>query len=487
MDAGRLKILFVASEVTPFAKVGGLGDVIGALPKALSRFGHDVRVLMPLYQCVPKQDLIPYHQPMGVPLAQAEYWCGLREGRIPDSDVPVYFLEYDDFYNRPGVYTSYGDEFERYALLSRGAIQLCRYLHWRPDVIHCNDWQTSLIPGFLNTTDRHTEMARTATLMTIHNLAYQGEFGRSAFARTGLPWHVFHNHGYSKNGHLNQLKGGIFHATLINAVSPTYAKEIQDDYLGMGLDWVLRERSASLYGVLNGIDDDVWNPSTDKHLPANYDVDDMAGKAICKRSLQAELGLPQRDVPLIGFVGRMVYQKGIDVITEALPEILSQDVQCVFLGRGEPSAERAFQRAAAARPDRCAALIEYSERWAHMIEAGSDLFLMPSRFEPCGLNQMYSMRYGTLPIVRATGGLEDTVINHHFGFEDGTGFKLWQLTAEGLAGTVLWAAATIAKQPEVVARMRRRAMRQDFSWRRAAANYESLYHLAVTHRSGIRA
>lgn len=485
MDPNSLKILYVASEVAPFAKVGGLGDVSGALPKALKRLGHDVRVLMPLYQQVPKAGLIPYHQPMGVPMPGFEHWCGLREGQLPDSEVPVYFLDYQDYYDRPGIYSDRGDSLQRYALLSRASLQLARYLHWQPDVIHCNDWQCSLIPAYLNTIEAHSPLASTATLLTIHNLAYQGQFGRSAFPKTGLPNGVFQNGDFQHNGHLNLLKGGLFHSTFISTVSPTYAHEIQTREYGAELDWVLRERSASLYGVLNGIDEDVWNPATDPYLPARYDADNLEGKAHCKRALQAEFGLPQRDVPLIGFVGRLVGQKGIDVMVEALPAILNRlDVQFVLLGSGEPWAERAFSRIAAQNRFRSSVHIAYSEAIAHRIEAGSDLFLMPSHFEPCGLNQMYSMRYGTLPIVRATGGLHDSVINHHEQAEVGTGFKLWQMNAESLFHTVAWAADTCRNSPHIFHQMRLKAMKQDFSWRKAAAKYEALYQKAIATRRG---
>jgi starch synthase len=484
VDPNSLKILYVASEVAPFAKVGGLGDVSGALPKALKQLGHDIRILMPLYQQVPKHSLTPYHQAMGVPLPGREHWCGLREGRLPKSEVPVYFLDYQDYYNRPGIYSDHGDGLARYALLSRASLQLCRYLHWQPDVIHCNDWQTSLIPAYLNTLEAQTPLANTATLLTVHNLAYQGEFGGGALSQTGLPSWVYQNGDFQQNRNLNLLKGGLFHSTLISTVSPTYAHEIQTSNYGAGLDWVLRERSAALYGVLNGIDVDVWNPARDPYLPARYNADNMEGKALCKRALQAEFGLPQRDVPLIGFVGRLVGQKGIDVIAEALPRILNDDVQFVLLGSGEPWAERAFSQMAAHHRFRCGAKIAYSEAVAHRIEAGSDFFLMPSHFEPCGLNQMYSMRYGTLPIVRATGGLHDSVINHHEHHEVGTGFKLWQLSPESLYQTVHWACQIYRQQADIFHRMRQRAMNIDFSWHKAASKYEALYQRAVAIRKG---
>jgi starch synthase len=485
VDPNSLKVLYVASEVAPFAKVGGLGDVSGALPKALKKLGHDVRVLMPLYQQVPQHGLTPYQQAMGVPLPGHEHWCGLREGRLPNSEVPIYFLDYQDYYNRPGLYSDHGDGLDRYALLSRASLQLCRYLHWEPDVIHCNDWQTSLIPAYLNTLETQSPLSNTATVLTIHNLAYQGEFGARAFQRTGLPQWVYDNGDFKQNGHLNLLKGGLFHSTFISTVSPTYAHEIQTSQYGAGLDWVLRERSAALYGILNGIDAEVWNPATDPYLPARYDIDNMEGKAACKRALQAEFGLPQRDVPLIGFVGRLVGQKGIDVIAEALPGMLhALDVQFVLLGSGEPWAERRFSQIAANNRFRCGAKIAYSEGIAHRIEAGADLFLMPSHFEPCGLNQMYSMRYGTLPIVRATGGLHDSVINHHEKMEVGTGFKLWKLSADSLFHTVAWAAKTYRDEPGVFKQMQHRAMSQDFSWRKAASDYEALYQRAVAVRLG---
>lgn len=482
MDA--LRILFVSSEVAPFAKVGGLGDVSGALPKALARRGHDVRVLMPLYQQVNRSGLQDRLQALGVPLGDGESWCGLHEGRLPGSDVPIYFLEHQQSYDRPGVYTDHGDACRRYALLSRAALQLCRALGWTPDLIHANDWQTALLPAYLNSIEAGSELQGIATLLTIHNLAYQGEFGADELPATGLPWELYRFDGFEHHGHLNLLKGGLYHATLLSTVSPTYAREIQDPRFGQGLDPVLRQRSDALFGILNGIDDEVWDPSSDGALPARFDADELAGKALCKAALQHEFHLPPSQGPLVGFIGRLVGQKGIDVIAEALPRLLDLDLQFVFLGQGEPWAHEFFGRFAHERPDRFAVYFGYDEGRAHRIEAGSDLFLMPSHFEPCGLNQMYSMRYGTLPIVHATGGLEDTVQHYHDGGALGTGFKVWDLDADALRDAVHWAVRVYRDRPELFDAMRRHAMRQDFSWRRAAHRYEDLYRLAIARRHG---
>lgn len=477
-----IKVMLVGSEVTPFAKVGGLGDVLGALPKALYRAGFDARVVMPLYRDVPRETLQRLPFPLGVPVGGREYWCGVHESRLPGSDVPVYFFEYEELFNRSGVYRGDGDEHLRYAVLSRGALQLTRMLGWLPDVIHCNDWQTGVIPGYLNTVEAGTELGSAASVMTIHNLAFQGEFGSDIMPEIGLPWELFHDHGYRHHDHVNLLKGGLFNSTLNTTVSPTYAHQIQGKSLGMGLDWVLRMRSNALFGVLNGIDAEVWNPDDDPHTAAAFGPDDLSGKAICKRALQREYGLPERDVPLIGLVSRLVPQKGIDIIAEALPRILDLDIQLVILGRGVSWVEETLPRYAAAWPHQLGVHLDYNEGLAHRIEAGSDFFLMPSRFEPCGLNQMYSMRYGTLPIVRATGGLDDTVINYRADIDQGTGFKLQDLTAQALRDTIHWAVSLWWEHPEAIERMRVRAMEQDFSWDRAAQNYARLYRLAIAHR-----
>ena len=495
----RLKILFVASECVPFAKTGGLGDVVGALPLALASRGHDVRLVIPRYRSANKHLVTPggalrpgvrrLPEPLGVPLGSHELWSAVWETRLdphaeagaaPAGPLPrVYLLEHDHFFDRDGVYGDshgeFGDNFARFTFLNSGALALCRALGFTPDVVHVHDWPTGLLPVYLDTLEKDSPLGRAASVLTIHNLGYQGWFDASLLPLSGLGWDVFQR-GLEAHGRLNLLKGGLHHATLISTVSPRYAQEIQTPAGGEGLDGLLRARGGDVIGILNGIDDVVWNPATDRHLAARYDVNDLSGKALCKAALQRELGLPERpDVPLLGLVSRLVHQKGIDVIAGALEEILALDVQVAALGAGEAWAEDLFRRLGAST-DRFKAHIGMNEGLAHRIEAGSDLFLMPSRYEPCGLNQLYSQRYGTLPVVRAVGGLDDTVDANV------TGFKFEELSAAAFAQTVAWAVHAYRSEPGHFREMQLRAMRKPVGWGHASRQYEALYRLAVARR-----
>ncbi|MEM6788861.1 MAG: glycogen synthase GlgA [Myxococcota bacterium] len=468
----RLRILFVVSECVPFVKTGGLGDVAGALPPALTARGHDVRVVMPRYRATKSFPSRRRDVSVGVPLGGGgTRWCGLVEATLPGA-TPVYFLEHDVLFDRDGVYGdahgSFGDNLLRYAVLSRGAFAVADAVAFRPDVVHINDWPTGLVPLYARHLGRPV-----ATVMSIHNLGYQGWFSFDDVGVAGVSPGEARARGYEHGGALNLLQGGILNATMVSTVSPTYAAEIATDEGGMGLQGAIRARGADVIGVLNGIDDTVWDPRRDPHLPARYDVDDLAGKAVCKAALQAELGLPVRaDVPLIGVVSRFAHQKGIDVLAAALESLLTLDLQLAVLGKGEPWAEALF-RHLGERSDKVGAHIAVDERLAHRIEAGADLFLMPSRYEPCGLNQMYSQRYGTLPVVRAVGGLVDTVAH------DRTGFVFADLTVDGLVGAVRHALTTMRERPEHFAAMRRAAMEKSMGWDRSAAHYEALYRLAI--------
>lgn len=470
----RLRVLFVVSECVPLVKTGGLGDVAGALPPALAERGHDVRVVMPRYQDAKAFPAERLDLSVGVPMGGGERWCGVYEGKLR-RDVPIYLLEHDVLYDRKGLYGDdngdFGDNLLRYALLSRGAFSVADAVGFRPDVIHINDWQTCLVPLYQKLLGR-----REATVLSIHNLGYQGWFGMDGLGATGIGAHDAWSTGYEHYGPLNLLKGGIVNSTLVSTVSPTYAAEIATDEGGMGLEGVLRWRGRDTIGVLNGIDDAIWNPRDDHHLPASYGPDDLSGKAVCKAELQREFGLPVRpDVPIIGMVTRLAHQKGMDVVAGALDELLREDVQLIVLGKGETWAENMLVHLARTT-DKVGAKIAISERWAHLIEAGSDLFLMPSRYEPCGLNQMYSQRYGTLPIVRAVGGLVDTVEH------DATGFVFRELNPQVLAGCVKYALYTMRQRPEHFAAMRQAAMRKSMGWDRSAAQYEALYRLAMARQ-----
>jgi len=487
--AAPLKVLFVASECAPFAKTGGLADVVGALPIALRRSGVDVRIVMPLYAGMPWSEFEVLDGSLVVPMYWGQASARVRVGQLPRSDVPIYCLEYNRYFDRPYLYgppsQGYSDNLERFTFLSRGALEICKALGFIPDVVHCNDWQTALVPVYLNTFEWAQPLHGTASIYSIHNLAYQGVLESGALFITGLGREHYNPGEFEHFGALNLTKAALYHSTLLSTVSPTYAREIQTGAYGCGLDGVLASRSRDLRGILNGIDVDEWNPSTDPFIPAQYDARHMAGKAKCKAALQKEAGLPVRDdVPIFGLVGRLTTQKGVDVLAHAMERILRWDVQLVLLGTGDPDAEEFFKRAEHERGERFRAWIGFDNGRAHRIEAGGDFFLMPSRFEPCGLNQMYSLRYGTLPVVRATGGLVDTVANYDEATGGGTGFIFNDLRADSLADTIGWATSTWYDRPDHIEAMRKRAMAQDFSWDRAAREYEGLYLDAYARRRG---
>ncbi len=461
----------------------------GALPKALRARGIDVRVVMPLYAGMPWNDFEILDGLLTVPMWWGPARARVRTGRLPDSEVPLYCLEFNRYFDRPYLYgppgEGYPDNLERFTFLSRGTLEICKALGFVPDVIHCNDWQTALIPLYVNTVEWMQPLHASASIYSIHNLAYQGVFDGNAMFVTGLGREHYHPGELEHFGAMNLTKGALYHSTLLSTVSPTYAREIQTPAYGNGLDGVLSGRSADLIGILNGIDTDEWNPARDRHLPATFSASDLSGKAACKAALQKEAGFAVRpDVPLFGVIGRLTSQKGFDVLAHALDRVLSWDVQIALLGTGDADAERFFAWADSQRGDRFRAWLRFDNGRAHRIEAGADFFLMPSRFEPCGLNQMYSLRYGTLPVVRATGGLVDTVQNYDEATGGGTGFMFADLDPDSLANTMGWAVSTWFDRPDHIQAMRQRAMQQDNSWDRAAAAYEALYLRAYERRRG---
>ncbi|MBN2431720.1 MAG: glycogen synthase GlgA [Acidobacteria bacterium] len=494
MTGEPLSILLVAAEVAPFAKTGGLADVAGTLAREMAARSHDVRVVMPRYYVVNRHrwGLRPAGDPLGVPMGVlGEQGCAVLEGRLPDSPVPVYFLEHEKYYGRDGLYTTaygdgYADNDHRFVFLSRAALQLCRRLAWRPDIIHVNDWHTAAIPLFLNTLYRQDPLlGEAATLLTIHNLQHQGVFHEGLMDVLDVGREHFHWRELEWFAQVNLLKGGIYHATAINTVSEGYRREIMTPGYGHSLDGVLRDRANDLFAVLNGIDETEWDPRTDPHLPARYSADDLSGKAVCKEALQQQFRLPRNPrVPLIGVISRLVWQKGIDILAAAIHRILALDVQLVLLGTGEPWAHFYFGDIRAEYPRRFGCGIGFDNAMAHQIEAGADFFLMPSRFEPCGLNQMYSMRYGTIPIVRATGGLDDTVQNFDEATGHGSGFKFYDLTPDALFDTIGWAVHNWYHRREALRTMRRRIMSLRFSWAESARLYEQIYRLAIERRTG---
>jgi starch synthase len=484
-----LRVLYVASEVAPFAKTGGLADVAGALPKALRKRGMDVRVVMPLYAGIDWNKLDRLAGELSVPMYWGRARGAVRMGQLPGSDVPIYFLEFNRFFDRPYLYgppgDGYHDNIERFTFLSRGALELCKALAFYPDVVNANDWQTALMPAYINTVEWAKPLHGAASIYTIHNLAYQGVTDGGAMFITGLGREHYNPNEFEHFGALNLTKGALVHSTMLSTVSPTYAREIQTPEFGAGLDGILQARKEDLRGILNGIDLDEWNPATDKHLPRTFSSRRMAGKAQCKAELQKEAGLPiLPHVPLFGVVGRLTDQKGFDVLAAGLERLLQWNLQIVLLGTGDREAEHFFGTMSARRGDKFRAWIGFNNGLAHRIEAASDFFVMPSRFEPCGLNQLYSLRYGTLPIVRATGGLVDTVMSYDEATGGGTGFSFQDLNTDSLVNTIGWAVSTYFDRPAHIAEMRKRAMAQDFSWDRAAEAYETLYLDAYQRRRG---
>jgi starch synthase len=490
----RFKILMVTSEVVPFAKAGGLGDMESALSAELSRRKHDVRIVLPRYYSVDVGRLQRTGEPLGVPLGEGEEWCALYQSRLPDAEVPVYFLDHQVLFGRDGIYgtrdePSFSDNLKRFALLSRGAFQLCRALDWTPDVMHVHDWPAAVVPVCLYAREQESEFAETGSMLTIHNLGHQGVFPKEDFSQLPVSPDLYSTAGFESADGLNLLQAGIQNADIVTTVSPNYAEEIQTPEFGCGLDPLLRRRRSDLFGVLNGMDYAVWNPETDLHIPANYSHDDLEGKAINKEALQEAMGLDvDPKVPLFAMISRLVDQKGFGELCGpthgSLWSICDElDLQFVILGTGEAWCEDELATLADKLPNLSVAL-EYNDPLAHLIEAGADFFLMPSVYEPCGLSQMYSLRYGTLPIVRRTGGLADTVSNYDEQTGEGTGFVFDNLTPKAIANSVGWAVWAWYNRPDDIITMRRRAMQQRFSWEKSAARYVELYQWALDRRLG---
>lgn len=542
----RMNVCFVASEVAPFAKTGGLADVAGALPAALHRRGHDVRVFMPLYSVIDfshhkvvSVDFL-HHVPVdlgGNTFHFSVFTCKLpgsqgaaagqdspeqstsQEAVAPAEDkkaatsksgkkkaaknpaaktlaegpagaetessgVDVYFIGCPALYDRGGIYTGDWDDHLRFALLSQAALKCCQHMGWAPDVVHCNDWHTGLVPLYLKTLfawDRNI-FGRTRSVLTIHNLAYSGTFPADVVPNLGLePFRSQLHQDHLSQGVVSLLETGILHADVVTTVSRTYAQEIQTPALGQGMDNLLRRRSESVLGIVNGVDYDVWSPEVDPHIAQRYGIDDVTeGKAACRAHLLKEMGLSDNpSAPVIGVVSRLTAQKGFEITHDALLQALRYlKVRLVLLGSGERSLEEHFHWLQQQFPDKVSFYRGFSNPLAHMIEAGADIFLMPSRFEPCGLNQMYSLKYGTLPLVRRTGGLADTVEPFDPQTGQGNGVVFDHYNSAGF-GWGLKTALQLWRDPEIRARLRRQGMAADWSWRRQSAKYEALYRALI--------
>lgn len=454
----RLKVLFATSEAVPFAKTGGLADVSGSLPGALAGEGVDIRVIMPKYRSV-KVDGNQTSMPNG---------------------VKVWFVENDDYYNRKELYGDkfgdYSDNLDRYSFFCRQAIERCVKEGFRPDVVHCNDWHTALIPVYLNTIYKYDPFfARTKTLFTIHNIAYQGVFAKDEFPKMGLDWALFHIHYFEFYDKVSLMKAGIVYADAINTVSPTYAKEILTSEYGCGLEGVLKEREGAISGILNGIDYNAWNPATDKNIFKTYSIDTLDDKYQNKEHLQEKLGLKiDSNIPMLGMVSRLADQKGMDLVARVIGDLLQLKVQVVILGTGDHRYHVLLEKMAKAHPNNASINLRYDAFPAEIVYAASDIFLLPSRYEPCGLSQMISFRYGSVPVVRNTGGLKDSVQEFDMKKRDGSGFTFTEYKPEALFSAIKRAISAY-QQRELWRSLVKKDMSLDFSWKVSAKEYLKLY------------
>jgi starch synthase len=483
-----LRIIFAASEVEGFSKSGGLADVARALPLHLKSLGHDVRIVTPFYRLIPAKHKTSTVIPsMGVPMGNEEIWCAVRhkdlEGTVAGKtvSVPVYFIEHKHHFFRHGYYDdglhAYPDNASRFGFFSKAVLQICRALDWIPDIFHSNDWHTALVPFYLKQAQlENADFLKSSSVLTIHNAGYQGVAPGIFRHSLGIPLENFVPEMFEDHGDINLLKGGTNFADQVNTVSPGYAKEMNTPLGSHGLYDTYLRKGENFSGILNGCDYDEWNPETDPHLPVNFSSGDLTGKKLCKQELQRLFGFPEStSVPLIGMVSRLTTQKGFEYLMPAMPEILGMDAQVVVLGSGELWIANAFDELQQKFTKKLGWYNGYNNDLAHLIEAGSDMFLMPSLYEPCGLNQMYSLRYGTLPIVRKVGGLRDTVMQYDESTGRGSGFIFDDPTSEAVSNTVGWAIKTFNERPQHFQQMVEIAMEQRFTWKNAAEKYVTLY------------
>jgi len=480
-----VRILFVASEGLPFSKTGGLADVIEALPKALVALGHEVAVVLPRYRGTKTAAVVM--PSITIPLGMSLRFPAIADGTVI-AGVRYFFVDDPAYFDRDGIYggshDDYPDNPERYSEFSRAAIEIAKHL-WPPDVLHCHDWQTALVPVLLRTSYGDDPVAKNIPVVfTIHNMGYHGQFGRDVLGRAGIPVQLFHPGALEFYGNVNFLKGGLVYSDYLTTVSRRYAQEIQTPGFGYGLDGVVRTRADRLVGILNGVDYSPWNPEKDKLIAMRYSAKDLSGKRVCKQALLELFELPPEHLsrPVIGIVSRFADQKGFDLIAERAHELMQEDLALIVLGTGERRYEDLFRALAAAYPDRVGVKIAYDDVIAHKIEAGADMFLMPSRYEPCGLNQIYSLKYGTVPIVRATGGLDDTIEPFDLEQGTGTGFKFTEYSGAALVSCVRQALQYYMDE-SIWNRIQLNGMAKDFSWKTPAAEYAKLYAAASSLRS----
>ena len=488
-----MKIAFVSTEAVPFAKTGGLADVSGSLPKELEKLGCEVKVFIPKYFLIDEEKHgLRYNWEIGempIRINGIIRSVHVHQSKLPGSNVEVNFIDCPYYFHRHRIYTDDPDEDERFILFSKGVIETLQRMKWAPDAIHCNDWQTGLIPLFIKDNyswDRFFD--HTATLFTIHNIGYQGRFSKSVLFSAEINGKYFYPDGpVEQDGGVSFMKAGISFSDIINTVSNTYAHEILTPEFGSGLEKALKQREEDLFGILNGVDYDVWNPKTDKYLPFTYSFDNLNGKLNNKKFLLEHFDIPfNEDIPLIGIISRMVSQKGFDIFADAINDLMNLEAHWIILGAGEDEFEDLFRRLSNQLPGKVGSYIGYNNELSHLIEAGADMFLMPSRYEPCGLNQIYSLKYGTVPIVRKTGGLADTVKDwdeeNYYGFDHGNGFSFYDYSGYALFKSVERAINTF-KQKDVWKKIQLNGMRLDFGWKQSAEKYLELYKLAKEKRT----
>lgn len=481
-NKNKLNICLASSELTPLAKTGGLADVNAALSAYLHEAGHDIRVLIPFYSSIRRDGLkiesVPGLQNLPITIGQSDFMYSIDVTTLPGGKLPIYLLRCPALFDRPDLYSESSDEHVRFIFLSRVAIEMCQRMQFAPDIFHCHDWHTALIPLFLRTNYAWDKLfANTRSVMTIHNIGYQGVFGADILDDLALTDSEFLLHQDDLSaGRINFLKTGVLYADQLTTVSPSYADEVQTAEFGWGLDGILRERSDALVGILNGVDYDEWNPKTDPLIPQTYHSDDLDGKEFCKQVLMNEMGLDGgKDQPLIGVVSRLVEQKGVDLMERVLPTLLAQrNFSLAILGSGQPQFERFFESLQQTNRSRVSFYRGYNNKLAHWIEAGSDMFLMPSAYEPCGLNQMYSLKYGTVPIVRETGGLADSVEQIDEVKKTGTGVLFRNYDETGLAWAISRALELYDNKP-VWKKIVQNGMAKDFSWAQQGEEYVTLF------------
>jgi len=489
-----MRILFVSSEVYPYAKTGGLADVSYSLPKTLYELGHDVRVMMPKYRHVQKvqPNLTHTIHNLNVPVSNQLETCDLYQScfddfknstQCDDRNVPIYFIGHDEYFDREDLYQSeqgdYEDNAARFIFFCRAVVEVVKKIGFRPDIIHCNDWQTALIPVYLKSLYHGDPFFdSTGCVFTIHNMGYQGQFWHFDMHLIGLGWEYFTADTLEYFGKINLLKGGLIFSDVITTVSTTYAEEIQTEEYGHGLEGVLQSQRDKLYGITNGIDVSLWSPVTDTQIVQNYSSDDLSGKELCKKALLEEAGLAlDLDIPLIGMISRLEAHKGFDIFMEVAEQMLKIPVSIIILGQGRRKYHRFFQKLAQKYPDKVKTLLTFDNSLAHKIEAGCDLFLMPSYYEPSGLNHLYSMRYGTVPITRKTGGLADTVTDYDPVSGQGNGFVFEEFSGDALLDCVK-RAGTVYQRKNEWKKIMRFGMNQDFTWTHSAQRYLEIYKLA---------